>query len=66
MRSVQRKVSSRGGRPVVAFSAEAVEIREQLGAKRKVIGSTRKRRELTAAQKLKLAQSLQKLRPKSG
>ena len=66
LRSVQRKVSSRGGRPVVAFSAEAVQIEELLGTKRKVIGSKKKRRELTAAQKLKVAQSLEKLRPSYG
>ena len=34
LRSVQHKVSSRGGRPVAAFSAEAVQIEELLGTKR--------------------------------
>ena len=34
LRPVQRKVSSRGGRPVVAFSAEAVEIKKTNGAHR--------------------------------
>ena len=51
---------------MAAFSAEAVQIWNLLGTKRKVIGSKRKRREMTAAQKLKVAQSLEKLRPSYG
>jgi len=41
--AAQRKVRPTGGRPVVAFSAEAEQMRETLGTKRKVIGSAKKR-----------------------